>query len=210
MPVDLKPFRGILMLRSKISGVHAGILNDSRLTNALFQFTFRRDATLFISEVKDTRGTSKREVRKHAPAKAAREYSLRIVVHGDWDDKEILGRLLSNAGSFLKHPCVTEVIPGTRYDNPHYLLRPGAEMPRLKHLHLDIADDSPTQTEPGDEISKSRFLRIFDTAEADGNDVIVNASPSPRLRSSLMRYDTYFNVSWMITDPSKIDIKLQH
>ncbi|KAI1212576.1 uncharacterized protein F4807DRAFT_413556, partial [Annulohypoxylon truncatum] len=69
-------------------------------------------------------------------------------------------------------------MPEVKYENPHYLLRPGAEMPELEHLYLDIVDDCRTKTESVDEISKSRFLQIFETAGADGGTAtVVNTSP---------------------------------
>ena len=179
------------MLQNQNSGAHVGILNNSGLVNALQQLRIKLDATVLISEVKDMRESGKPKMRKHAPAKAAREHSIRIILYGLRDDKVAIGGLLSDAGFFLQHPYATEIIPEVQYDNPHYLLRPGAEMPKLEHLHLDIVDDSSAQTEPGNEISKSRFLQIFETAEADGGTVTaMKTSQSPRLCSLLMRYET--------------------
>ena len=179
------------MLQNQNSGAHVGILNNSGLVNALQQLRIKLDATVLISEVKDMRESGKPKMRKHAPAKAAREYSIRINLYGLLDDKVTMGGLLSDAGFFLQPPYAGEIIPEVQYDNPHYLLRPGAEMPKLEHLHLDIVDDSSTQPETGNEISKSRFLQIFETAEADGATVTtMKTSPSPRLRSPLMRYET--------------------
>lgn len=191
VPVNLKPFGGIFMLQSQNSGAHVGILNNSGLVNALRQLHLKLDATVRISEIKDIRESGKSKMKKSAPAIAARDYSIRIILYGLRDDKVAIGGLLSDAGFFLQHPYATEIIPEIQYDNPHYLLRPGAEMPKLEHLHLDIVDDSSAQTEPGNEIRKSRFLQIFETAEADGETVTALAtSPSPRLRSPLMRYET--------------------
>lgn len=179
------------MLQSQNSGAHVGILNNSALVNALRQLRLKMDATVLISEIKDMREAGKPKMKKSAPAKAAREYSIRIILCGLQDDKVAIGSLLSDAGFFLQHPYAAEIIPEVQYDNPHYLARPGAEMPKLKHLHVDIADYSSTQTEPGNEINKSRFLQIFETAEADGGTVTaMKTSLSPRLRSPLMRYET--------------------
>lgn len=188
--VNLKPFGGILILQNQNSGAHVGILNNYRLVNALRQLRLKMDATV-ISEIEDLRESGKLKMKKSAPPKAAQKCSIRIILYGHLNDKLAVGDLLSDAGFFLQHPYAAEIIPEVQYDNPHYLLRPGAEMPKLEHLHLDNVDDSPTQTEPGNEISKSRFLQIFETAEADGGTVTaVKTSPSPRLRSPLMRYET--------------------
>ncbi|KAI1383675.1 SNF2 family N-terminal domain-containing protein [Hypoxylon trugodes] len=189
VPVVLKPFGNILMLCSRNSDEHAGILGNFKFVNAVRQLRLRLDATLFISRTKDTGGISKPKMRKKVPAETTREYSIRIVIHGLQADKEIAGNLLSDAGCFLQHPCTTEVISGVQYDNPHYLLRPGAEMPKLEHLLPDIMDDDPIQAEVGSEISRSRFQQIFENAEADGGALTTTSiSPSPRLRSPLMRH----------------------
>jgi hypothetical protein len=191
VPVNLKPFGGVFMLQSQNSGTHVGILNNYGLVNALQQLRLKLDATVLISETKDMRESGKPKVKRSAPAKAAREYSIRIILYGLRDGKVAVGGLLSDAGFFLQHPYAAEIIPEVQYDNPHYLLRPGVEMPKLENLHLDIVDDSSAQTEPGNEISKSRFLQIFETAEADGGTVTpMKTSLSPRLRSPLMRYET--------------------
>ncbi|KAH6717629.1 SNF2 family N-terminal domain-containing protein, partial [Leptodontidium sp. MPI-SDFR-AT-0119] len=186
--VNLKPFGGILILQNQNSGAHVGILNNYRLVNALRQLRLKMDATV-ISEIEDMRESGKLKMKKSAPPKTAQKCSIRITLYGLLNDKLVIGDLLSDAGFFLQHPYAAEIIPEVQYDNPHYLLRPGAEMPKLEHLHLDNVDDSPTQTEPGNEISKSRFLQIFETAEADGGTVTaVKTSPSPRLRSPLMSH----------------------
>ncbi len=104
------------------------------------------------------------------------------------NDKDTVGDLLSDSGFFLQHPSAAEVIPGIQYDNPHYLVRPGAGMLKLEQLHLNVMDDSITQTEVRDEISKSHFIQIFEAADADGSSITVtNTYLSPRLRSKLMR-----------------------
>lgn len=193
IPVNLKPFGDIFKLQTQNSGTYAGILSESRLVNTLNQFSLRLDATLLISEVRDIKGAVKSKSRAKTPAKIAREYTIRITIHGLRHDKEAIGNLLSDAGFFLQHPGDNEVLPGVEYDNPHYLLRPGAEMPRFKDLRLETDDDGSLRSEPEDEIRKSNLLRLFETAEADGGSVtVLNTLPSPRLHSPLMRYDIPF------------------
>ncbi|KAF3764535.1 hypothetical protein M406DRAFT_346591 [Cryphonectria parasitica EP155] len=116
--------------------------------------------------------------RNQAREETAQHYSIRII-----------GKLISKAGFFLQHPTADEAIPGVQYDNPHYLLPPGAGMPKLKNLRLSDEEDVSSQLEPGDETSKSYLLQIFEAAEADGETVkVVNTSPSSRLRSRLMSH----------------------
>lgn len=177
------------MVYEQDSDAYAGILNNCQLANALRQIHLKLDATLFISEEKDLGGINKPKMKKNAPVKAAREYSIRIVIYGLGSNKEAVGDLFSDAGCFLQQPYATEVIPGVPYDNPHYLVRPGAEMPKLENLSLDTVDDNPTHTEIRGEMSKGHFLRIIESAEADGGAVtVVNTSLSPRLRTKLMGY----------------------
>jgi len=194
VPVTLKPLGGTLILQGQNSNTHTGILNNTGLINALYHHPLKLDATLIISDSKEVGEKAKAQIKKSGPSKAAREYRIRIVLYGLRNHKEAIGDLLSDACFFLQHPSITEVIPGVQYDNPHYLLRPGAEMPKLKHLHQHAAEDiAPAQSV--DEISKSRFLRMFETTVADeGALTMVNISPSPRLRSALMRYGVRFTL----------------
>jgi hypothetical protein len=191
VPVNLKPFGDIFRLQTQNSGKHAGILTNSRLVNILNQFPLRLDATLLISEVKEAVKSKSRK--SGTAAESAQKYTIRIVIHGLQRDKEAIGNILSDAGFFLQHPSATEILPEIEYGNPHYLLRPGAKMPKIEDLRLEIDQYTSLQSEPEDDIRKSNILRLFETAEADGGTVtVLNTPPSPRLRSPLMRYDRRF------------------
>ncbi|KAI0442355.1 SNF2 family N-terminal domain-containing protein [Xylaria telfairii] len=189
LPVKLKPLGGTFLLYGQDSGAYLGSLNNSRLVSALSRLALRLDATLFASEIKDTGGKKKKaQMKKHSAREAAWKYSIRIVLHGMQYDKETTGSLLADSGIFLQHPSIAEIIPEVRYDNPHYLVRPGAEMPDLEQLHLDDTTSS-TETELVMETRKGRFIQILETAKADGESVTsINVTPSPRLRSPLMRH----------------------
>ncbi|KAI8630297.1 SNF2 family N-terminal domain-containing protein [Xylariaceae sp. FL1651] len=179
----------MFLLYDQNSDLHLGTLYNPRLIGALCELPLRLDATLFISEVKHIKEKRRPQMRKYVSTEATRGYSIRIVLHGLRIDKDTVGDLLSDAGFFLQHPYAAEVIPGIQYDNPHYLVRPGTGMPKLEQLHLHGMNESITQTEVRDEIAKSYFIRIFETAEADGDAVtVINTSLSPRLRSTLMRH----------------------
>ncbi|KAH8158333.1 hypothetical protein CIB48_g9915 [Xylaria polymorpha] len=99
------------------------------------------------------------------------EKSIEICINYDTcfgvHDKETAGRLLSDAGIFLQHPSAAEMIPEVRYDNPHYLVRPGTEMPILEQLHLDDITDN-TENKLLNETRKGCFIQILETAKADG------------------------------------------
>ncbi|KAI1737674.1 SNF2 family N-terminal domain-containing protein [Xylaria scruposa] len=185
--VKLKSFGSIVMLRDQNSGSHLGTLSNSRLASVLNQLPLRLDATLLVSETKVPK-ERKSKTRKVTATEPTKECSIRIVVYGLRDNKEAISSLFSDAGFFLQHPSAAELIPGVQYDNPHYLARPGAEMPKLENLQLDDMNDD-MQTEGEGEISKVRYMRIFETAEADGGAItVINTLPSPRLCSPLMRH----------------------
>jgi hypothetical protein len=92
--------------------------------------------------------------------------------------------LLSDAGLFLQQPSAAECIGDIEYCNPHYLVRPGSQMPKLDELSISLDMQNTAMSETLDEASKNRFMRIFDFA----NDTNISSriTPSPRLRSTLM------------------------
>lgn len=125
----------------------------------------------------------------HTSTALVENYRLRIAVHGFQIDKEPIGKLLSDAGFFLQHPSAAELLPGVEYDNPHYLLRPGAKMPRMEDLSIEIDGEVPSKDELEYEARSSNLLRMFETAAlaANGGGVTpLKATPSPRLRTVLM------------------------
>lgn len=190
VPVKLISFGSIFMIECQNSNSHLGILSDARLVSMLDQLPLKLDATLLVSDARVTKGGRKAHMKKYTSTKTTRNCSIRIVVYGLRDNEEATGRRLSAAGLFLQHPYATEVIPGVKYHNPHYLVRPGGEMPKLENLQLDDTNDDPHNTEAGGEMNKSHFMRIFETAQADGGGTTAaDTLASPRLRSRLMRYD---------------------
>lgn len=185
--VDLKPYGDIFILRSKTSETYVGILSDSKIVKTLTRFSLRLDATLLISEDEQVKQPAKSKSSKHMPIKSARKYSLRIVIHGLRRDKQTIGDLFAEADLFLQHPSVDEPLPNVEYDNPHYLLRPGAQMAKLKDMCPEGERECSVEHRPGDDISRSHLVRLFDAAAAsDGAVTVPNTTSSPRLRSALM------------------------
>lgn len=89
---------------------------------------------------------------------------------------------------FLQHPFANEVLPGAEYDNPHYLLRPGAEMPKIEDLSLGSDDEVSGQIESENDTGGNLAMRVFEAVEADGGEIVVpDAQQSPRLRTTLLR-----------------------
>lgn len=189
IPVDLESFGPYFILRAQPSGTHAGILDNSQLLKILAQFTLRLDATLLIPETKGVEQPLRTKSRNHNSTTFVEKHRLRIAVHGFKIDKEPIGKLLSDADFFLQHPSAAELLPDVEYDNPHYLLRPGAKMPRIEDLSMEIDGDVPSQAELEDEARSGDLLRIFESAAlaADGDRVThLKVTPSPRLRAVLM------------------------
>lgn len=174
------------VLRTQASNRHAGILDDPKLLRILAQFPLRLNATLLLSE-SGVKQPTEIKSRNQTSTHSIGNHRVRIAVHGYRTDKKAIGKGLSKANIFLQHPSAAEVLPEVEYDNPHYLLRPGAEMPRIEDLSIDIDNEIPSQTELEDETKSSNLLRIFESAGADGEAAIsLKATPSPRLRSTLM------------------------
>lgn len=189
IPVDLKTFGPYFIIRAQASGTHAGILDNSQLLKILGQLPLRLDATLLIPEMKGAERSLRAKSRNHDSTTLVEKYRLRIAVHGFRIDKESIGKLLSDAGFFLQHPSAAELLPDVEYDNPHYLLRPGANMPRMEDLSMEIDGDVPSEDRLEDEARSSNLLRIFESAAlaADGGQMAhLKATPSPRLRTVLM------------------------
>lgn len=187
--VKLKKNGDIFILHTKTSDTYVGILSDTRMVKTLTKLPIRLDASLLISEDQQMKRSASLKSKQHPRADSARKYILRIVIHCLRSDKETVGDLLAENDLFLQHPYAEEVLPEVEYDNPHYLLRPGAQMARLKDMSLENERDSSVQSGPGDEMSKSNLLWLFETAATDDEAVAVPTTTmaSPRLRSTLMR-----------------------
>lgn len=189
--VKLKKNGDLFVLRTKTSNTYAGILSDTRMVNTLTGLAVRLDATLLISEDQQMKRSPSLKSKQYPRPGSARKCILRIAIHCLRGDKKTVGDLLADNDLFLQHPYVEEVLPEVEYDNPHYLLRPGAQMTRLKDLRLEKERDSPVQSGPEDEISRSNLLWLFEEAATDDEAVAVPTTTmaSPRLRSTLMRWD---------------------
>ncbi|KAI0415691.1 P-loop containing nucleoside triphosphate hydrolase protein [Xylaria grammica] len=194
MSVRLQPLgNSSIMLYDEFSGAHVGSIHNPKLVHALFQLPLRLDAMLLVSEADDIKEKGKLKKREQGATKSTQDL-IRIVLHGLQHTKEAIGNNLSEAGIFLQHPSAAEVMPEARYDNPHYLARPGVGMPKLERFYQDerVSQDSmrdSTEAELTDDIRGGRLRRIFETAVADGGSVtVMSVAPSPRLRTPLMRH----------------------
>ena len=178
-PVKIRPCRDILKLYFQDSNKYAGLLALPALCSLLDNFLVKFSATLMAPPPKP----SPIKVKDTKPSFASHECSVRIVIHGLKSEKYAVGELLSNASLYLQQPSATERGTDAEYCNPHYLVRPGCQLPTLEDLA--ISSDTRTKEASGtlDEVEKSRLLRLFDSTDDFG--VAAQVIASPRLRSTL-------------------------
>lgn len=178
-PVKIRPCRDILKLYFQDSNKYAGLLALPALCSLLDNFLVKFGATLIASPPKP----SPTRVRDTKSRFTSHESSVRIIIYGLKSEKFAVGELLSNASLYLQHPSATECGTDAEYCNPHYLVRPGCQLPALEELV--ISSDTRTKEASGtlDEVEKSRLLRLFDSTDDFG--VASKLIASPRLRSTL-------------------------
>ena len=187
-PVDLSPSFNMLRISFQKSHKYAGLLNSPTLAALVKDKRVKLDAMLsarkkvYNPSSKKNKALKSTELRYSVPA----EHDLRIVVYGLSTDRVALGNLLSDAGLYLQHPSTTEYERSLEYVNPHYLLRPGDQMPSLEHLSTSDRDAS-SQSEILDEVHTNRVMRIFDLV--DDVQSLTTVTPSQRLRSTLDQYE---------------------
>ncbi|KAH8597908.1 SNF2 family N-terminal domain-containing protein [Bisporella sp. PMI_857] len=117
---------------------------------------------------------------------SAYEYSVRITVYGVKSEGDCVGQLLSDAGLYLQHPSAAELYRHLEYRNPHYLLCPGSQIPKLEALSISPEASSVAATDSMDEAHKTRFMQIFNSAKEPN--APLKSTPSPRLKSRLKEY----------------------
>ncbi|MCJ1307332.1 hypothetical protein MMC25_000978 [Agyrium rufum] len=180
VPVDIKTRGDLIILYFQDSQKYAGLLNVPVLDKVLKTFTIDLNATLT-----SVRASKKLSSGMTKPTDA-RECSVRIVMYGMRIDGPAVGIMLSDANVFLQHPAAFECATTVVYSNPHYLLRPGSQMPDLEALTITSEAKSSSQQAELNEVNKARLLRIFDCADLDLTNIPKTVKPSLRLQSTLM------------------------
>ncbi|CZR60109.1 uncharacterized protein PAC_10004 [Phialocephala subalpina] len=183
-PVTLSPFGDVMKLSFQDSRKYAGILALPALCKLQEEFNIDYTANMVASgSRKDQRTTSG----KATPLNSAHDCSVRIVVYGVKSEQHSVGQLLSDAGLYLQHPSAAELYRHVDYWNPHYLLRPGSQMPSLEALSISPDVNNVTRTDSMDETHKSRFMQIFNSA--NGSSSSLSPTCSPRLKSALKDHE---------------------
>ena len=168
--MNIEPFGNVLKLSFRDSGKYAGIVSMAAVVTLFEQHTVKLVGTLLApSGPKDTNSQPGAVVR--------------MVLYGRGDEKEAVGALLSEAGVYLQHPRITEYDDLMPYVNPQFLIRPGAEMPKLEDLVLSDDEEHSQSAESLTQDEKGQIMRIFDFANAVNGPC--QARSSSRLASAL-------------------------
>ncbi|KAK5057892.1 hypothetical protein LTR84_011893 [Exophiala bonariae] len=179
VPVKIKPSGDILKLYFQDSNKYAGLIALPALCTLLDKFLIKFSATLITSPSNSSRTT----VKNNKNSFMSHQCSVRIIVHGLKTEKSAVGELLSDAGLYFQHPSTTECEPDVEYCNPHYLVRPGCQLPALEDLSISSDTRIKTASETLGEVEKGKLLRVFDSTSDFGVPSQIRASQ--RLRSTL-------------------------
>ncbi|KAH7359599.1 SNF2 family N-terminal domain-containing protein [Pyrenochaeta sp. MPI-SDFR-AT-0127] len=181
-PLLMKPLGGLIKLSFQDSDEYAGILGLPALRKLLDEVTISLSTTLHRSST-GRNGTLRRKTNKPQLCDCV----LRIIVRGSMDQRYSIGNLLSEAGLYLQHPSATEIESDAEYSNPHYLVRPGSQMPTLDRLSINEEENTASApssaSERMNEMEKSRIMQIFDLAS--DNEIVHEVAQSNRLKSTL-------------------------
>ncbi|KAK5987845.1 SMARCA3-like protein-like protein [Cladobotryum mycophilum] len=175
VPVTLEAGNTILKLSFKDTGKYAGIIKNDTLARILREFTVKLDAKL-VAPTAEKKTSSKKSFN------LPQDCAVRIIVYGLAADLSTIGSIVGDSGFYFQHPLSSEYDGNMQYRNPHYLLRPGSQMPILEEV-TGRGDDKKMESDLLDESSKGRFMRLFD--EAGDGIIETDIEPSGRLRSML-------------------------
>ncbi len=186
----------VLKMSSQDTRKYAGLITSEPLGQLVRDFSVSLTARILPAERGQPRKKSK-EMEKQSKQNAdplRMEIPVRVLVHGLMAEKDVVASFLSDHDLFLQHPFPGELDGSVRYFNPHYLLRPGAEMPDLGRLSLLCGSADRTPAEVLDDVAKARLMRVFDLSYDPGESI--EAKPSPRLKTALQRYRHHPPLLW--------------
>ena len=178
--VVLSPFGDVIKLSFEDSGKYAGILALPILCKLKIEFAIEYTATIALSDCEHSqRIASKKNKKRDTTYKV----DVRIVIYGAKAEQSSVSQILSDAGLYLQHPLATELCKDVEYWNPHLLLRPGSQMPKLGTLSISMGTNQVTTSESIEETQKNRFMQIFNSA--NGPNGHSSVKPSSRLKTVL-------------------------
>ena len=177
----------VLKLSFQDTGKYAGLIISEPLGRLVSDFSVALTARILPAERQSEKRSKEIEKRSKKNADSLKvEVPVRVLVHGLMAQKDAVARFLSDHALFFQHPFQDELHSSVPYFNPHYLLRPGAEMPDLGRLSLLCGFTDRTPAEVLSDVAKAQLMRVFDLAYDPGESI--TAKPSPRLRTTLQRY----------------------
>ncbi|QYT04363.1 hypothetical protein H0G86_011272 [Trichoderma simmonsii] len=189
-PVTLEALETKVMLSSEDTKRYAGIINNATLAKILREFTIKPDAKL-VTSTNSKKKTSKKEVESF---RSPVDCPVRIVLYGLATNAYTIGGILGDAGIYFQHPSPSEYDSSMPYCNPHYLLRPGSQLPTLEEDSATRCDWK-VESDLLNASNKGRFMRLFDEA----SEIILRTSiePSSRLKSTLKEHQISA-LAWLI------------
>lgn len=180
--LELEGFGEMVKATYQNSGKFAGLIRLPAIGQLLDDIAVQLTTTLIASSPSSANSakTSKKKI-----TEKSLESIVRIVISGAREDRSRVGKLCSDAQLFLQHPFMEEC-GEMEYSNPHYLLRPGAKMPKLQSSPA-FSSSQATVSNSLNEVNKSRIMRIFDLNCGDISSSYQEYLISSRLLSVLKR-----------------------
>ena len=180
-------FGNVLKLSVQVTGKYACLITSEPLGRLVRDFSVSLTARILPAERQPEKKSKRIEKRPNKKFDSLGvEVPVRVLVHGLMAQKDAVARFLSDHDLFFQHPFPDELDASVSYFNPHYLLRPGAEMPDLGRLSLLSGSTDRTPAEVLSDVAKAQLMRVFDLAYDPGESI--TAKPSPRLKTTLQRY----------------------
>ncbi|KAI8718206.1 hypothetical protein NCS52_00598800 [Fusarium sp. LHS14.1] len=185
--VDMRPRGSFIMLYTVDTGKYAGFVTVPALLKLLTEYSVKINASIVSPKLHSLKKNREEQDSRVEVSDSETEPTLRIIVYGAMNDRTKVGNLLSGASLFFQHPSPRDdqqLDLAAEYFNPHFLVRPGCQMPRLEDLV--IASDNATPATCLDEAAKGQLMGIFDMAGDLGTKP--TTTPSSRLRSQLEQH----------------------
>lgn len=157
--VQLEVFGEIAKAKYEDTGNFVGLIRSPAIRQLLDDTAVQLSATL--TDLSPT-STLPAKYGKKQSVETSWDANIRIMISGSQENRNQIGALLSDAKLFLQHPYVEEC-GEIGYSNPHYLLRPGAALPKLKSSP-GFRQSQAAVSGSLDEVKKNRIMRVFDAA----------------------------------------------
>ncbi|KAL6697594.1 SNF2 family N-terminal domain-containing protein [Trichoderma pleuroticola] len=190
-PVTLEALETKVKLSSQDTQRYAGIINNATLAKIFREFTIKTDAKL-VTPTNSRKKTSKKEIKSFRPPV---DCPVRIVLYELATDQYTIGNILGDAGFYFQHPLPSEYDSSMQYCNPHYLLRPGSQLPTLEEDSATRCDRK-VESDLLNASNKGRFMRLFDEASEITGILRTSLEPSSRLKSTLKEHQL-FAFAWL-------------